>query len=86
MGLFDFLNWKKIIVEMVKNCLQIIIVQECSYCGGLDYLLLLQCELLEVIKKYVNIDVDVVKVDLVKDGEYDVLDIFVVLLEGLQQF
>jgi septum formation topological specificity factor MinE len=36
-----------------------------------DYLPLLQRELLEVIKKYVNIDVDAVKVDLVKDGNQD---------------
>jgi cell division topological specificity factor len=33
-----------------------------------DYLPLLQRELLEVIKKYVNIDVDAVKVDLVKEA------------------
>ena len=43
---------------------------------------LLQRELLEVIKKYVNIDVDAVKVDLVKDGQHDVLDISVALPEG----
>ncbi|KAG1387446.1 hypothetical protein G6F60_014109 [Rhizopus arrhizus] len=47
-----------------------------------DYLPLLQRELLEVIKKYVNIDVDAVKVDLVKDGQHDVLDISVALPEG----
>ena len=49
-----------------------------------DYLPLLQRELLEVIKKYVNIDADAVKVDLVKDGEHDVLDISVALPEGPQ--
>ena len=46
-----------------------------------DYLPMLQRELLEVIRKYVNVDVDAVKVDLVKDGEHDVLDISVALPE-----
>jgi cell division topological specificity factor len=35
-----------------------------------------------VIKKYVNVDVDAVKVDLIKDGNHDVLDISVALPEG----
>ena len=75
MGLFDFLKAKKTTAETAKNRLQIIIAQERSHRGGPDYLPLLQRELLEVIKKYVNIDVDAVKVDLVKDGQHDVLDI-----------
>ena len=85
MGLFDFLKAKKTTAETAKNRLQIIIAQERSNRGGPDYLPLLQRELLEVIKKYVNIDADAVKVDLVKDGEHDVLDISVALPEGPQQ-
>ena len=50
-----------------------------------DYLPLLRRELLEVIRKYVNVDVDAVKVDLVKDGEHDVLDISVSLPEGARR-
>ena len=84
MGLFDFLKAKKTTAETAKNRLQIIIAQERSNRGGPDYLPLLQRELLEVIKKYVNIDADAVKVDLVKDGEHDVLDISVALPEGPQ--
>ena len=38
-------------------------------------------ELLDVIKKYVNVDLDAVKVDLVKDGDHEVLDISVSLPE-----
>ena len=49
--------------------------------GAPDYLPLLQRELLEVIRKYVNVDVDAVKVDLIKDGDHDVLDISVALPE-----
>jgi cell division topological specificity factor len=82
MGLFDFLKAKKNTAETAKNRLQIIIAQERNHRGGPDYLPLLQRELLEVIKKYVNIDADAVKVDLVKDGDHDVLDISVALPEG----
>ncbi|MBP7366039.1 MAG: cell division topological specificity factor MinE [Pseudoxanthomonas sp.] len=82
MGMFDFLRAKKTTAETAKNRLQIIIAQERTSRGGPDYLPLLQRELLEVIRKYVNVDVEAVKVDLVKDGEHDVLDISVALPEG----
>ncbi|WP_028918199.1 cell division topological specificity factor MinE [Pseudoxanthomonas sp. J35] len=82
MGLFDFLKSKKNTAETAKNRLQIIIAQERSSRGAPDYLPLLRRELLEVIKKYVNVDVDAVKVDLIKDGDHDVLDISVALPEG----
>ena len=80
--MFDFLRAKKNTAETAKNRLQIIIAQERTSRGGPDYLPLLQRELLEVIRKYVNVDVDAVKVDLVKDGDHDVLDISVALPEG----
>ena len=82
MGMFDFLRAKKTTAETAKNRLQIIIAQERTSRGGPDYLPLLQRELLEVIRKYVNVDVEAVKVDVVKDGEHDVLDISVALPEG----
>jgi cell division topological specificity factor len=82
MGLFDFLKAKKNTAETAKNRLQIIIAQERSSRGAPDYLPLLRRELLEVIKKYVNVDVDAVKVYLIKDGDHDVLDISVALPEG----
>ena len=82
MGLFDFLLAKKPpTASLAKERLRIIVAQERSHRGGPDYLPLLQRELLEVIRKYVNVDVDAVKVDLVKDGEHDVLDISVSLPE-----
>ena len=82
MGLFDFLKTKKNTAETAKNRLQIIIAQERSSRGAPDYLPLLRRELLEVIRKYVNVDVDAVKVDVIKDGDHDVLDISVALPEG----
>ena len=81
MGLFDFLTAKKNTASIAKERLRIIVAQERTSRGAPDYLPLLQRELLEVIRKYVSIDVDAVKVDLVKDGEHDVLDISVSLPE-----
>ena len=81
MGMFDFLRVKKNTASIAKDRLRIIIAQERSTLGGPDYLPLLRRELLEVIRKYVNVDVDAVKVDLVKDGDHDVLDISVSLPE-----
>ncbi|ASR44811.1 cell division topological specificity factor MinE [Luteimonas sp. S4-F44] len=79
MALFDFLKPKKNTATIAKDRLRIIVAQERTSRNAPDYLPLLQRELLEVIRKYVSIDVDAVKVDLVKDGDNDVLDISVAL-------
>ena len=79
--MFDFLKAKKNTASIAKDRLRIIIAQERSNADGPDYLPLLRRELLEVIRKYVNVDVEAVKVDVVKDGEHDVLDISVSLPE-----
>ena len=77
MSIFDFLTPTKTTAQTAKNRLQIIIAQERSSAGAPDYLPLMRREILEVIRKYVNVDADAVKVDVVKDGEHDVLDISV---------
>ena len=81
MSLFDFLKPKKNTASIAKERLRIIVAQERTNRGAPDYLPLLRRELLEVIRKYVSVDVDAVKVDLVKDGDHDVLDITVALPE-----
>ena len=81
MSIFDFLKPRKNTAAVAKDRLRIIIAQERSASGGPDYLPLLRRELLEVIRKYVNVDADAVRVDVVKDGEHDVLDISVALPE-----
>ena len=85
MSIFDFLKPKKTTAQTAKNRLQIIIAQERSSAGAPDYLPLMRREILEVIRKYVNVDVDAVRVDVVKDGEHDVLDISVALPEERAQ-
>ena len=80
MGIFDFLRPNpKSTAKVAKERLRIIVAQERSTRGGPDYLPLLRRELLDVIKKYVSVDIEAVKVDLVKDGDHDVLDISVSL-------
>ena len=80
MGLFDFLTQRnKNTASTAKNRLQILIQQERSLRNAPDYLPVLQRELLEVIRKYVAVDGDAVKVEMAKDGDHDVLDISVAL-------
>jgi cell division topological specificity factor len=79
MSIFDFLKPKKNTASVAKERLRIIVAQERSSRGAPDYLPLLQRELLEVIRKYVSVDVDAVKVEMAKDGDHDVLDITVAL-------
>ncbi|GAA4781450.1 cell division topological specificity factor MinE [Lysobacter hankyongensis] len=79
MSLFDFLKPKKNTASIAKERLRIIVAQERTHRGAPDYLPLLQRELLEVIRKYVSVDVDAVKVEMAKDGDHDVLDISVAL-------
>ena len=81
MSIFDFLKPKKNTAAVAKDRLRIIIAQERSAHGGPDYLPLLRRELLEVIRKYVNVDAEAVKVDVIKDGDNEVLDISVALPE-----
>ncbi len=82
MSLFDFLKPKKNTASVAKERLRIIVAQERSSRGAPDYLPMLQRELLEVIRKYVSVDVDAVKVEMAKDGDHDVLDISVALPDG----
>jgi cell division topological specificity factor len=79
MSLFDFLKPRKNTASIAKERLRIIVAQERTHRGAPDYLPLLQRELLEVIRKYVSVDVDAVKVEMAKDGDHDVLDISVSL-------
>src|SRR6476620_7686063 len=81
-GIFDFLSQRnKNTASVAKDRLRILIQQERSLRGAPDYLPLLQRELLEVIRKYVNVDAEAVKVDVIKDGDNEVLDISVALPE-----
>ena len=68
--------------EQAKERLQIIIARDrFDQSDGPDYLPELKRELLAVIKKYVNIDKEQVKVNLDKESDYEVLELNIVLPE-----
>jgi cell division topological specificity factor len=82
MGIFDFLTQRnRNTATVAKDRLRILIEQERGLRGAPDYLPLLQRELLEVIRKYINVDIDAVNVSLHKDGGNELLDISVTLPE-----
>ena len=85
MGLFDFLLIKKHTASVARDRLRIIVAHERASRGGPDYLPMLQRELLEVIRKYVNVDAASVKVDLLGEGDNKVLDISVTLPQTIAQ-
>jgi cell division topological specificity factor len=80
-SLFDFLRPKKNTAHIAKERLRIIVAQERTNRGGPDYLPELQRELLAIIKKYVNVDADAVRVEMTRDGDHEMLDISVSLPE-----
>lgn len=82
MGLFDFLRARpKNTASIAKERLRIIVAQERAQRGGPDYLPLLRRELLEVIRKYVNVDASAVEVQIQRDGDQEVLELSVALPE-----
>jgi cell division topological specificity factor len=82
MGILDFLKRKpEATAGVAKERLRIIVAQERNTRGGPDYLPLLRNELLEVIRKYVNVDVDAVNITLDRDSGHEVLELSVALPE-----
>lgn len=86
MSLLDlfFGNRKKSAV-VAKDRLKIILAHERADARGPDFLPALRKELLEVVAKYVKIDLDQVKVNLEHDGNYEVLELNIVLPESVQR-
>lgn len=66
-----------------KERLQVIIAHERETGGGYEFLPLMQRELLEVIKKYIEIDPNRVKVDIERGDNLSVLEVNVELPPGL---
>lgn len=84
-NLLDYLRGpEKKTAAVAKERLQIILAHERAGRGAAtpDYLPALQEELLEVIAKYIHIDRDMIKVQVGKHGDYDVLELNVTLPDG----
>ena len=82
MGILDFFkNKPKNTANVAKDRLRIIVAQERAQRDSPDYLPTLRREILEVIKKYVNVDPDAVLISVERDGEHEVLELSVALPE-----
>jgi len=82
MGLLALFRRNPPSASVAKERLRIIVAQERSARGGgPDYLPLLRGELLEVIRKYVNVDPNAIQISLERDEGHDVLELSVALPE-----
>lgn len=81
MGLLALFRRTPPTANLAKERLRIIVAQERTDRGGPDYLPLLRREILEVIRKYVNVDPEAIQVNLEKEGGHEVLELSVALPE-----
>lgn len=81
MGLLQLFRRTPPTANLAKERLRIIVAQERGARGGPDYLPLLRRELLEVIRKYVNVDPDSVIVNVEREEGHEVLEMSVALPE-----
>ncbi|MFC4527885.1 cell division topological specificity factor MinE [Dyella halodurans] len=85
MGILDFLKRKPEPTAVVaKERLRIIVAQERSTRGAPDYLPLLRNELLEVIKKYVHVDLEAININVERDSGHEILELSVALPDHAQ--
>ena len=82
MGLLSLFRKTPPSANVAKERLRIIVAQERSARGAPDYLPMLQRELLEVIKKYVNVDPSAVQITVGREDGQEVLELSVSLAES----
>lgn len=81
MGLLAFFRRSQPTANVAKERLRIIVAQERSARGSPDYLPTLRRELMEVIRKYINVDPEAVQINLEKEDGHEVLEFSVALPE-----
>ncbi len=82
MSILDYLRRnRKRTATVAKERLQIILAREHADRNGPDYLPALKRDLLEVVGRYVDIDLDNIKVNLERDGDCDILELNIALPE-----
>lgn len=80
MSLLDyFRSSKPKTASLAKERLQILVAHERSYRHQPSYLPQLQKELLEVIRKYVNVEQDAISVNFEQDENQETLELNIVL-------
>ena len=81
MGLLALFRRSQPTANVAKERLRILISQERSDRGAPDYLPTLRRELLEVIRKYINVDPEAVQMNLEREDGQEVLEFTVALPE-----
>jgi cell division topological specificity factor len=81
MGLLALFRRRPATANLARERLRIIVAQERSHRGGPDFLPLLRGELLAVIRKYVNVDPDAVRINFENEDGHDMLEFSVALPE-----
>jgi cell division topological specificity factor len=83
MGILDFLKRKpEATASVARERLRIIVAQERTTRGAPDYLPMMRNELLEVIKKYVHVDLDAININFERDSGHEILELSVTLPDG----
>src|SRR3546814_20326257 len=76
LGMFDVLKLKpEATASAARERLRIIVAQERSTRGAPDYLPWMRNELLEVIKKYVHVDLDAIHINFERDSGHEILEL-----------
>lgn len=82
MGLLDyFRSSRQPTAAIAKERLQILVAHERSQRNKPDYLPMLQKELLEVVRKYVNVDPKDISVNMEQDENREILELNIILPE-----
>lgn len=83
MGLFDYFRSKRqsSTAAVAKERLQIIVAHErgSGRRHSPDYIPALKRELLDVVRKYVQVEQDQIKVHVDREGDYEVLELNIIL-------
>ena len=80
MGLLDYFRGSRpSSAAIAKERLQILVAHERSERSKPDYLPMLQKELLEVVRKYVNVEPDAISVSMEQDENREILELNIVL-------
>lgn len=87
MGFFRFFrsNKEDASAKLAKDRLQVLIAHERTGRNGPDYLPMLKQDILDVIKKYVAVSDDALKVQLDSQEDCDVLELNITLPEDAEQ-
>jgi len=82
MSLLDYFRSSKVSsASLAKERLQILVAHERTSLNALSYLPKLQKELMEVIRKYVNVSEDAISVSFEQDENQETLELNIVLPE-----